>query len=165
MSADALIPGKSYLFKQSTLSTLGQIDTLRLPSRCEYLHRSPTAELQLNEIGRCSITVNQPMFFDPYRRNKTTGSFIIIDRISNITVGAGMITDRDTARTIKQAAWENTEEESTESTGEFVAVTEAERSARFGQNPATVLLTGLTVPASRRLPKRSNVNYSITAER
>jgi bifunctional enzyme CysN/CysC len=100
--------------------------------------------LQLNEIGRCSITVNQPLFFDAYRRNKTTGSFIIIDRLSNITVGAGMITDRDVAKGSKVAAWEQTEASEAESVSKVQPVTEAERIARYGQKPATLLLTGLT---------------------
>ncbi len=144
MATEALIPGKTYIFKQTTLSTIGQIDSLRYRVDVNSLHRSPAPDLRLNEIGRCSITVNQPLFFDSYRRNKTTGSFIIIDRVSNITVGAGMITDRDTAKGTKVAAWEQIEtSEATDST-KVQAVSEQERSARYGQKPATVLLTGLT---------------------
>ncbi|MFN9913722.1 MAG: elongation factor 1-alpha C-terminal domain-related protein, partial [Pirellulaceae bacterium] len=97
-SPEPMIPGKTDLFKHSSQTTLGQIDSLRYRVDVNSLHRSPAPDLQLNEIGRCSITVNQPLFFDAYRRNKTTGSFIIIDRLSNITVGAGMITDRDVAK-------------------------------------------------------------------
>ena len=80
MATEPMTPGKSYLFKHTTLSTIGQIDSLRYRVDVNSLHRSPAPDLQLNEIGRCSITVNQPFFYDAYRRNKTTGSFIIIDR-------------------------------------------------------------------------------------
>jgi bifunctional enzyme CysN/CysC len=144
MSAEAMVPGKSYIFKHTTLSTIGEIDSLRYRVDVNTLHRSPAPDLQLNEIGRCSITVNQPWFFDAYRRNKTTGSFIIIDRVSNITVGAGMITDRDIAKGHKVAAWEQIETTDASNTEQVPLVSEQERSARFGQKPGTVLLTGLT---------------------
>ncbi len=144
MSPEALIPGKTYLFKQTTLTTMGQIDSLRYRVDVNTLHRSPAPDLQLNEIGRCSLTVNQPLFFDAYRRNKSTGSFIIIDRLSNITVGAGMITDRDIAKGTKVAAWEQVESSSDSDGTSVQVVSEQERSARFGQKPATLLLTGLT---------------------
>lgn len=142
LNADAMIPGKTYLFKHSTQTVAGQIDSLRYRVDVNSLHRAPAPELQLNEIGRCSIVLNQPLFFDAYRRNRSTGSFIIIDRITNATVGAGMISDRDTVRQ-RTAAWES-EEKGTESETIRSDVTSDERHARFGQKPATVLLTGLT---------------------
>lgn len=142
LSADAMIPGKTYLFKQSTQTVAGQIDSLRYRVDVNTLHRSPAPDLQLNEIGRCSITLNQPLFFDAYRRNRNTGSFIIIDRITNATVGAGMISDRDAVRQ-RTDTWES-EEKGSETQGVGSDVTSDERSARFGQQPATVLLTGLT---------------------
>jgi bifunctional enzyme CysN/CysC len=56
------------------------------------LHRHEEAtELALNEIGRVSFRSQQPLFFDEYRRNRTTGSFVLIDEATNVTVGAGMI--------------------------------------------------------------------------
>jgi bifunctional enzyme CysN/CysC len=142
LSADAMIPGKTYLFKQTTQTVAGQIESLRYRVDVNTLHRAPAPDLQLNEIGRCSITLNQGLFFDAYRRNRSTGSFIIIDRITNATVGAGMISDRDTVRQ-RTASWE-TEEKGSETETIRSDVTSDERRARFGQKPATVLLTGLT---------------------
>jgi bifunctional enzyme CysN/CysC len=141
LNADPLLPGKTYLFKHTSQTIPGQIDTLRYKVDVNTLHRSPAPDLQLNEIGRCSITLSQSVYFDAYKRNRSTGSFIIIDRLTNATVGAGMITERDAAKTT--AAWEATEQQtaSSESTTE---VSQQERSARFGQSPATVLFTGLT---------------------
>jgi bifunctional enzyme CysN/CysC len=144
LSSEALIPGKTYIFKQTSLTTIGQVDSLRYRVDVNTLHRSPAPDLQLNEIGRCSITVNQPLFFDAYRRNKATGSFIIIDRVSNITVGAGMITDRDIAKGTKVAAWEQVDTLVDVHSTSVAVVGEQERAARYGQKPATVLLTGLT---------------------
>ena len=141
LNADPLLPGKTYLFKHTSQTIPGQIDSLRYRVDVNTLHRSPAPDLQLNEIGRCSITLSQSIYFDAYKRNRSTGAFIIIDRLNNATVGAGMITDRDSART--KAAWEASEEGS-QKLESMTDVSSAERSARFGQEPATVLLTGLT---------------------
>lgn len=141
LNADPLLPGKTYLFKHTSQTIPGQIDSLRYRVDVNTLHRSPAPDLQLNEIGRCSITLSQSIYFDAYKRNRSTGAFIIIDRLTNATVGAGMITDRDAART--KAAWEASEEGS-QKLESMTDVSSAERSARFGQEPATVLLTGLT---------------------
>ena len=108
------------------------------------LHRSPAPDLQLNEIGRCTITLSQPIYYDPYRRNRTTGAFIIIDRISNITVAAGMITSRETDKKTKIAQWEIEDVQSTETSEGIKPVTPVERQARLGQRPVTVLFTGLS---------------------
>jgi bifunctional enzyme CysN/CysC len=95
MSADAMVPGKTYLFKHTSQTVTGQIDSLKYRVDVNTLHRVNAPDLQLNEIGRCSVTLSQPIYFDSYKRNRTTGSFIIIDRITNATVGAGMISERD----------------------------------------------------------------------
>ena len=141
LNADPLLPGKTYLIKHTSQTVPGQIDSLRYKVDVNTLHRSPAPDLQLNEIGRCSITLSQSVYFDPYKRNRVTGSFIIIDRLTNATVGAGMITDRDSAKT--KAAWESTQQEASKSES-MTDVSPQERSARFGQSPATVLFTGLT---------------------
>jgi len=143
MSADAMVPGKTYLFKHTTQTITGQIDSLRYRVDVNTLHSIPSPSLQLNEIGRCAVTLNQPIYFDAYKNNRGTGGFIIFDRISNTTVGAGMISDLDTARR-PTAAWETSDEETQTGSRSVSDVTGAERAARFGQNAATVLFTGLT---------------------
>ena len=94
MDDDAMVPGKTYVFKHTTNSVTGTIDTLRYLVDVNTLHRSNAPVMNLNEIGRCTIRLNEPIPYDGYRRNRTTGAFIIIDRITNVTVGAGMIQDR-----------------------------------------------------------------------
>ena len=143
MSTDAMVPGKTYLFKHTTQTVTGQIDSLKYRVDVNTLHRTPAPDLQLNEIGRCAVTLSQPIYFDAYRRNRGTGAFIIIDRMSNTTVGAGMISDRDSAKQTT-AAWEITDEQTVTGQRSVSDVTEAERTARFGQKAATVLFTGLT---------------------
>ena len=58
------------------------------------LSRVPAAALGLNEIGRVAFQTNQKLFLDPYKNNRLTGSFILVDPINNGTVAAGMIIDR-----------------------------------------------------------------------
>src|SRR5690606_304863 len=115
--------------------------TLRYQVDVNTLHRSDAPVLNLNEIGRCAITLNQPIAFDPYQKNKGTGSFIVIDRMTNVTVGAGMIVDVATSDD-RRDHWD-TETSAETLHGELSHVTEAERAARLGQKPATILLTGL----------------------
>src|SRR4051812_10899246 len=94
MNEEPLVPGKSYWFKQTTKVAPGAISTMRYQVDVNTLHRKDAPTLGLNEIGRCSITLSQPIAFDAYRRNRGTGAFIIIDRLTNATLGAGMILDR-----------------------------------------------------------------------
>jgi bifunctional enzyme CysN/CysC len=142
MSEEPLVPGKQYLFKQTSKVTPGAIGTLRYRVDINSLHRQPAATLALNEIGRCGITLTSPIAYDAYRRNRATGGFIMIDRLTNATVGAGMILDREPEDGRKDH-WdgEPVAERLHETTS---GVTATEREARFGQKPATVLLTGLT---------------------
>ncbi|MEL6105884.1 MAG: sulfate adenylyltransferase subunit CysN [Planctomycetota bacterium] len=143
MDESAMVPGKTYLFKHTTQTVPGTIDTLNYKVDVNTLHRSPAPELDLNEIGRVGITLSAPIHFDAYRRNRASGAFIVIDRITNATVAAGMILDKagDGARSV----WDDDEAQSqTHGTTSVSAVSADEREARFGQKPVTVLLTGLT---------------------
>jgi len=142
MSEEPLVPGKQYLFKQTSKLTTGAVSTLRYRVDVNTLHRQPAPALALNEIGRCAITLTSPIAFDAYRRNRTTGSFIMIDRLTNATVGAGMILDREPDDVSEDHWGDSATAEHLH--GESSAVTAEEREARFGQKPATILLTGLT---------------------
>ncbi len=140
MTDDPLTPGKQYWFKQGTKTAAGSISNLRYRIDVNSLHREETPSLALNEIGRCLVRLNQPIAFDDYRRNKGTGAFIIVDRLTNVTVGAGMILNRAAAGT--EDAWEAEADANLQT--ENSQVTAVERAGRFGQQPVTVLLTGLT---------------------
>jgi bifunctional enzyme CysN/CysC len=142
MAEEPLVPGKSYWVKQTTRLTPGTISTLRYRVDVNTMHRQDAPTLGLNEIGRCTVTTSQPLSFDSYRRNRATGAFILIDRLTNSTVGAGMILDR-AADGGRHDHWDD-EPVSGNLAEEQSNVTDAERQARFGQQPATVLLTGLT---------------------
>ncbi len=145
MSPEAMVPGKTYLIKHSTQTIPGQIESLRYRVDVNSLHRMPAPELQLNEIGRCTMTLSQPVHFDPYRRNRLTGAFIVVDRISNSTVAAGMITARESDKRSNLAPWEvQASQDGGDTPQDVQLVSSQERQARLGQSPATILLTGLS---------------------
>lgn len=139
MADQALVPGKQYLIKQATRTIPGTVSTLRYRIDVNTLHRQDAPTLELNEIGRCQVRLNQPIAFDGYRRNKGTGAFIVVDRITNVTVGAGMILDRSAAE--KSDHWDDEADKRLHASRSTVS--HEERQARYGQQPATLLLTGL----------------------
>ena len=145
MSEEPMVPGKTYIVKQSAQMITGSIESLRYRIDVNTLHSNPAPQLNLNEIGRCRLSLNESICFDPYKNNRSTGAVILIDRLTNETVAAAMILDRS-ASGRKLAAWEEdgAADEESGSTAELSEVTSAEHEARYGQKPVTVLLTGLT---------------------
>jgi bifunctional enzyme CysN/CysC len=88
----ALKPGATYAIQNTTRSTRTTVRDLEYRLDVNTLHRDEDAdELALNEIGRVRLRTQKPLLFDPYRRNRDTGSFILIDEATNNTVAAGMI--------------------------------------------------------------------------
>ena len=85
-------PGAKYAIKHTTRSARALVKGLQYRLDVNTLHREHEIDgLSLNEIGRVSLRTTVPLFFDDYRRNRETGSFILIDEATNATVGAGMI--------------------------------------------------------------------------
>jgi bifunctional enzyme CysN/CysC len=88
-----LKPGGKYHIKHTTRAVRALVKDLHYRLDVNTLHRDHDAtSLSLNEIGRVSLRTTQPLFYDDYRRNRDTGSFILIDEATNTTVAAGMIT-------------------------------------------------------------------------
>ncbi|MCA9176189.1 MAG: sulfate adenylyltransferase subunit CysN [Planctomycetales bacterium] len=141
MAEAPLKPGKQYLFKQTTKTASGSFSQVRYQVDVNTLHRADAEQLELNEIGRCAVSLSEPIAYDDYRRNRSTGAFIVIDRLTNVTVGAGMIVDRNTSED-RPDHWDDQASEGLHH--ELSNVSPEERRGRFGQQPATVLLTGLT---------------------
>jgi bifunctional enzyme CysN/CysC len=123
MHEKALMPGRQYTLKLATRSVSGSISMIHHRIDVNTLEHHDASELKLNEIGNCTVSVNAPIVFDPYKTSKGTGSFIIIDRLTNGTVGAGMILG-------------TTEEET------LSPVSVEERAARFSQQAAAISLIG-----------------------
>jgi len=88
----ALTPGAKYHIKHTTRTARALVKDLHYRLDVNTLHRDHEAtELRLNEIGRVTLRSTAPLFYDDYRRNRDTGSFILIDEATNATVGGGMI--------------------------------------------------------------------------
>jgi bifunctional enzyme CysN/CysC len=90
-----LKPGNQYAIKHTTRNVRCKVSDLLYRLDVNTLSRESCGELTLNEIGRVKLRTTQPLFVDEYRRNRTTGSFILIDEGTNETVGAGMIIGSD----------------------------------------------------------------------
>jgi bifunctional enzyme CysN/CysC len=88
---NALRPGQSYLLKAGSSTSPARIAELKFKININRLEQEAGVELALNEVGVCSFVLDRPLSFDSYRENRATGSFILIDRLTNATVAAGMI--------------------------------------------------------------------------
>ena len=91
MHEDALLPGRSYLIKMGANTAPAMVSDLKYKINVNTLEQQVGKTLELNEIGVCNISVDKEMTFDPFNENRSTGSFILIDRYTNATVAAGMI--------------------------------------------------------------------------
>ncbi|MFN3959584.1 MAG: sulfate adenylyltransferase subunit CysN [Parvularculaceae bacterium] len=91
MHDDELIPGRQYFFKTANRIVSGSVTELKHKVNVNTLEHMSGKTLELNEVGACNISTSAPIAFDPYRDNRDTGSFIIIDKRTNNTVGVGMI--------------------------------------------------------------------------
>ena len=141
MDEQPLLAGKQYLFKQATKKSGGSVSSIKFKTDVNTLEKQPSDTLTLNEIGRCEITLSQRLAFDPYRKNHGTGAFIIIDKLTNVTVGAGMIVGGVADQA--DAAWDaNAKSNLLKPTDSLIS--QPERSNRLGQTSKTILITGLT---------------------
>ena len=91
MAEDEMLPGRQYLLKAGSKNVPATVTELKHKVDVNNLERFAAKTLQLNEVGFCNLSVSTPLAFDPYRQNRETGSFILIDRFTNGTVAAGMI--------------------------------------------------------------------------
>lgn len=91
LAEEPLSPGANYLIKVGSQTAPTQIKELKHKVNVNTLQHETGETLELNEVGECLFSVDSPISFDLYRENRSTGSFIVIDRYSNATVGAGMI--------------------------------------------------------------------------
>jgi sulfate adenylyltransferase large subunit len=122
MNQKPLAPNRPYLIKQTTQVTQARIRKIRHRIDIHTLEHQQVGELELNGIGVVSVEAQRPLFFDPYRANRATGSFILIDPITNETLGAGMILEPHST------------------SGGTGRVTDAERRAARGHAPLAICL-------------------------
>lgn len=91
MNEEPLVAGRSYLIQQGPRVVSARVSRILCRWDVERLETHETSSLSLNEIGVLEIEAAEPLLFDPYRENRATGGFIVVHRISNLTLGAGLI--------------------------------------------------------------------------
>ncbi len=151
---------RQYIIKHATQLVKAQVRQIRYRVDINTLERHPATELKLNEIGAVVIDTHLPLFVDQYLRNRATGSFVLIDPVSNATVAAGMVTGRD-PRVAEAFAGREDEE------FEFSRVSAEERSRRVRHAPALVWLNGganLAYTVERELFSRGYLTHVIAAQ-
>ncbi len=130
MDREALVPGRSYILRVGTQSVAASITTIKYQIDVNTREHLAATKLGLNEIGFCNIATALPIGFDAYELNRRTGSFILIDRYENRTVGAGMIAF--SLRRANNIAWQP------------LAVARTDRAGLKNQKPCIVWFTGLS---------------------
>jgi bifunctional enzyme CysN/CysC len=91
MSDDAMLPGRPYLLKLGTRTVNATVTEPKYKVNVNTMEHLAAKKLELNEIGVCNISLDRAVAFDPYNVNRDTGGFILVDRMTNNTVGAGML--------------------------------------------------------------------------
>jgi bifunctional enzyme CysN/CysC len=142
MAEQPFVPGRTYTLKHATRQVPAEAAAFRHGIVVNTLEHRDIARLGLNEVGHVQLSLTQPLACDPYRTNAATGAFILIDRLSNNTVGAGMILDVGTPRQAEAVITAK---------GRESLIAPAEREERYGQVPVTVLLVGLTGSGKSRI--------------
>ncbi len=130
MSDEELLPGRQYLLKLGTATVPAQVSALKHKIDVNSLDHLAGKTLALNEVGYCNFSLSQPLSFDAYRDNRDSGGFILIDRFTNATVGAGMI-DFSLMRATN-VHWQ------------ALDVNKQARAAMKGQKPVILWFTGLS---------------------
>jgi len=130
MSEAPLLPGRSYFLKIGTKTVTATVAPLKCRVNVNTLQRMAASKLDLNEIGVANLELDRAIAFDPYKVNRDTGGFILIDRITNDTVGAGML--HFALRRASNVQWQ------------ALDVNKAARSVLKGQKPCVLWFTGLS---------------------
>jgi sulfate adenylyltransferase large subunit len=133
MHPDKLDYHKNYLLKHTTRSVRARVKKIHYRVDMNTLEKGQSENLEMNDIGSVDVTTTLPLFFDPYRQNRVTGSFILIDPATNATVAAGIIEQGvNWGTALRPAAGAQRHGRSTK----------AERHARFGHPSAAVWVAG-----------------------
>jgi sulfate adenylyltransferase large subunit len=138
-NAEPTEPGKSYLLKHTSRTVRAKALKIHYRVNVNTLVQEPVSSLQMNDIAYVEFETVSPLFFDPYTQNRITGSFILIDPISNATLGAGMIRADLADQTVVDAV----------SGQELVPVAATERYKRHGHYPALIVMEDNPALATR----------------
>jgi bifunctional enzyme CysN/CysC len=130
MHEESMLAGRLYLMKIGACTVGATITSLRYKVDVNSLDHMAARKLNLNEIGICNVGIDRQIPFDPYAENRETGGFILVDRLTNETVGAGLI--RYALRRADNIHWQ------------ALDVTKTARTSLKGQKPCVIWFTGLS---------------------
>ena len=130
MGEEPMLPGRAYVMKIGTRSVSATITEPKYKVNVNTLQHLAAKTLDLNEIGVCNLSLDQLVAFDPYTANRETGGFILIDRLTNNTIGAGML-----HFALRRAHNIHLQ---------YVDINKAARATLNGQRPALIWMTGLS---------------------
>ena len=147
MHEDPLLPERQYLLKLGTRVTTAQVTGLKYRLDVSTFKHVAARTLALNEVGYCNVALGEPVAFDPYRDVRETGGFILIDRFTNATVGAGMVDFG--LRRADNLSWQDLE------------VGREQRARQKDQRPYILWFTGL--PASGKSTTANRVEKKLAA--
>ncbi|MDO5572040.1 MAG: sulfate adenylyltransferase subunit CysN [Bacteroidales bacterium] len=139
---------KQFFIKQTTNTTKVRIDEIRYKIDVNTLEQSKVDNLSLNEIGRAVLTTNKPLLFDSYKKNKSTGSFILIDPISNNTSAVGMIIEKLNNKDLPSRI---NDIDRVKAQKGLSLISTKEREERLGQKGQTIWITGLAGSGKKEL--------------
>ena len=141
----SLRTGAPYQLKHTTRWIAAEVEDLRYRLDVDTLHRDLDVEtLEVNDIGRVTIHATSPLFFDEYRMNRTTGSFILVDPATNLTVAAGMIIGAGSEPAARIPARRPTRRSPRTSPSTPASSSREERWQALGTSGATIWMTGLS---------------------
>jgi bifunctional enzyme CysN/CysC len=130
MSEEPLLPGRPYRIKCGTQWANATVSALKHKINVDNLDHIAGRDLSLNEVGYCNLSFSRPLVFDPYAQNRHTGGFILVDKLTNNTVGAGMF--QFALRRATNVHWQ------------ALDVDRKTRAAQKGQKPCCLWFTGLS---------------------
>ena len=144
MSDRPLDLGTSYVLMHTTRQTQAYVSELVYRIDVDTLHREAVDSLGLNDVGRVQLRTAQPLFFDPYEKNRETGGFILIDPHTHVTLAAGMIRGEVKEAPGRREPLADTRTSSPDVVWEPLNIPRPEREARNGHGAAVLWLTGLS---------------------
>lgn len=130
MNEQEMLPGRQYYMKIHNKLVSAAVSDLKYKVNVNTLEQQAGKTLELNEVGVCNLTLDQAIAFDPYAESRETGSFILIDRLTNETIGAGMLDF--SLRRAQNVVWQE------------LKVDKSARAAQKHQRPAVLWFTGLS---------------------
>lgn len=140
MDEKPMNPETQFYIKHTTNTTKARIDDIRYKIDVNTLERKEEDNFELNEIGRAVLTTMKPLFFDPYKKNATTGSFVLIDPVTHNTSAVGMIIDKVSEKNLPSRITDVDREKINKG---LALISDKAREQRYNQKGHTLWITGL----------------------